>query len=518
MSVYKQFLPKDYAVVPFNANKQYNFNSSSAALNNKLGDINYLKHKRVLYKDATIISIPTGLYGHKIKPGSFSLISNNIKIIDDSYGNLIISGTIIDNYITDPRLILLNIGPNKGFERYDLNTYTNGQSLIDGVESYSTPPNNLEYDDSYFLNKIYYNNVTFSETSLKDDYSLFSEINFNGTSSKLKINHDEKFNFNNDNNFSIEFWINPKNNLNNNDTVYIIGKSGTKTIIPSESTQPLDVIAEPQHPFQVYLKKVEGITDLILHFTRYDGNNSSIITTNIPLNNKTHIICNYSSSKMFIQKNANKENEIDSSLSICKNNANIYIGSEGGVTNYFSGSLSQIKIYNKSINNVQSINHYNISNGSPYIGNIFYSNGLATITHPFYTIKHDVLGIGQMEVDDENQELDIFTVGGTDVGGGNSKFISNIKFQGSHLIYENEYKCNIDEHEYNNTLNPTVRKLKTSQNPDLADFATGSLFKPYITTVGLYNENNELLVVGKLGQPIRTSNETDTTIILRWDT
>ena len=33
MSIYKQFLPKDSAVVPFNAHKQYNFNSSSAALN-----------------------------------------------------------------------------------------------------------------------------------------------------------------------------------------------------------------------------------------------------------------------------------------------------------------------------------------------------------------------------------------------------------------------------------------------------------------------------------------------------
>jgi len=52
----------------------------------------------------------------------------------------------------------------------------------------------------------------------------------------------------------------------------------------------------------------------------------------------------------------------------------------------------------------------------------------------------------------------------------------------------------------------------------MADFATGSLFKPYITTIGLYNENNELLVVGKLGQPIKTSNETDTTLIVRWDT
>ena len=33
MSVYKPFTPQDYAVVPFNAHKQYNLNSSSAASN-----------------------------------------------------------------------------------------------------------------------------------------------------------------------------------------------------------------------------------------------------------------------------------------------------------------------------------------------------------------------------------------------------------------------------------------------------------------------------------------------------
>ena len=36
--------------------------------------------------------------------------------------------------------------------------------------------------------------------------------------------------------------------------------------------------------------------------------------------------------------------------------------------------------------------------------------------------------------------------------------------------------------------------------------------------VGLYDDNHELLVVGKLGQPVRMSEETDTTFILRWDT
>ena len=33
-----------------------------------------------------------------------------------------------------------------------------------------------------------------------------------------------------------------------------------------------------------------------------------------------------------------------------------------------------------------------------------------------------------------------------------------------------------------------------------------------------YNDNGELLVVGKLGQPIKMSEETDTTFILRYDT
>ena len=96
--------------------------------------------------------------------------------------------------------------------------------------------------------------------------------------------------------------------------------------------------------------------------------------------------------------------------------------------------------------------------------------------------------------------------------------VNKLQFQGSHLIYEHEYQCTIDEFEYNNTLNPTARKLTSLEDENIADFATGSLFRPYITTVGLYNENNELLVVGKLGQPIRTSDETDTTLIVRWDT
>ena len=50
------------------------------------------------------------------------------------------------------------------------------------------------------------------------------------------------------------------------------------------------------------------------------------------------------------------------------------------------------------------------------------------------------------------------------------------------------------------------------------DFCTGSLFTPYVTTVGLYNESNDLVCVGKLPRPIPMSLSTDTTFMINFDT
>ena len=85
-------------------------------------------------------------------------------------------------------------------------------------------------------------------------------------------------------------------------------------------------------------------------------------------------------------------------------------------------------------------------------------------------------------------------------------------------MYEHEYQCTINEREFNQTSNLTTREVKSNNNYKLAGFTTSSFFKPYVTTVGLYNEAGDLLVVGKLSQPVRMSNETDTTFVLRWDT
>ena len=95
--------------------------------------------------------------------------------------------------------------------------------------------------------------------------------------------------------------------------------------------------------------------------------------------------------------------------------------------------------------------------------------------------------------------------------------LTNIQYNSTYTINENEFKCTVNSNEFNFTNNVSVRRAHTKEDPQIASFATSSYFKPYVTTVGLYNDNNELLAVGKLGQPVRMSDETDTTFVIRWD-
>jgi hypothetical protein len=101
-------------------------------------------------------------------------------------------------------------------------------------------------------------------------------------------------------------------------------------------------------------------------------------------------------------------------------------------------------------------------------------------------------------------------------------------FQSSRLVYETQYKCTIRENEFNYSLNPSIISGSNFTNPLLSsssinrsgqvyDFVTGSVFAPYVTTVGLYNENQELLAVAKLSQPLPTSRTTDTSILINID-
>jgi hypothetical protein len=104
-------------------------------------------------------------------------------------------------------------------------------------------------------------------------------------------------------------------------------------------------------------------------------------------------------------------------------------------------------------------------------------------------------------------------------------------FQSSRTIYETQYKSTIRPDEFNYSFNPSLQltgskvffsgsiwtNYTSSNDGTLRNFATGSYFAPYVTTVGLYNEAQELLAIAKLAQPLPTSRTTDTTIIINID-
>jgi hypothetical protein len=99
-----------------------------------------------------------------------------------------------------------------------------------------------------------------------------------------------------------------------------------------------------------------------------------------------------------------------------------------------------------------------------------------------------------------------------------SSFITNsdvtCSFSSSYEIFETQYKCTIGADEFNYSLNPSI--ISGSEG-EMYDFATGSYFAPYVTTVGLYDEACNLLAVAKLAKPLPTSRTTDTTILVNFD-
>lgn len=601
--VYKKFTAQDKAIIPFNAHKQYNFDSSSAASNsvkiypsrytsesvsiwsgnsgsddtihnirynqidhlfyrnhikqlaNKKDYIHLLKNRKDLYEKANILSVPSGLYGFELKKSSFYLTSSTHEVTEDSFGNLIISGTNVSEYPTDVQQNVFRLDPIKGFKHYDQKVFDHKyaeiiegdlignhrntakqfyrQGLVNAEHNFYYTTTNInpigktatlegfsssidtpfpkgynpqDTDDSYFFNEVYYNNVSFNTSSILGSANhKFPVVNFHShKTSSIKVPHNPRLNFNRDDDFAVSFYMKPKPtgsqlDMASTEKRYIIAKSGTKTVLNQSSSMLEDIESDAQFPFEIYVMSQS------LYFERSDGYHTNQIigeiTNSLGSSSITsHILCQQSASTMEMWFNGTKIASTTNTLSDnTANNSNLYIGSKGKQSSadstsvndkHFNGELSNINIWSRSFKTSEISNISESINASPYIGNIFYTSGFAVITHPKY---HSI------------------------IDGSATGKINTLQFQGTHLIWEHEYQCTCQEHEFNSTTNSSA--IKDIESPYvLEDFTTGSFFKPYVTTIGLYNEGYELLAIAKLGQPIRMSDETDTTFVVRWDT
>lgn len=157
-----------------------------------------------------------------------------------------------------------------------------------------------------------------------------------------------------------------------------------------------------------------------------------------------------------------------------------------------------------------------LSGSSPrqYLGDIIYSHGLVILT----------------------TALEDPTLEGTNFRTNAPKdlYINSMQFKSSVPIYTHTYHCKIKESEFNSTHNRSAQTSSLTTVYDnegnihstasrqfsgqLNNQITGSSFQPYITTVGLYNDANELIAIAKMGQPIPKSANTEMVIVVKIDT
>jgi hypothetical protein len=151
----------------------------------------------------------------------------------------------------------------------------------------------------------------------------------------------------------------------------------------------------------------------------------------------------------------------------------------------------------------------NLLSGSYKVGDIIYQHGIIILTSDGIPGED---GYGYVQYGDaEYGEDDVSFI---------TDFITDpnisCSFNSSITLYEKQFKCTIRENEYNFSQNPTL--ISGSSNSGVInDFATGSYFSPYATTIGLYNTDKELLAVAKLSQPLPISTTTDINIIINLD-
>ena len=100
-----------------------------------------------------------------------------------------------------------------------------------------------------------------------------------------------------------------------------------------------------------------------------------------------------------------------------------------------------------------------------------------------------------------------------------AKYFSNLSspdlnWKSTQPIFTSNYTVKVRDEEFNFSLNPSSLK---DEFGNIADNISGSEFKPYVTSIGLYNDSQELIAIAKLGQPIPKSTDTDMTFVIKLD-
>ena len=523
---------------------------------------------RILDRKSTVISISQKRYGELIHPGSFKIVGKDgVTIIDDKQGNLIDSGLTTTYMIPSSSELLrlsfnechefvgLTDGPGARYRReYQLNISGSRRQYI----------TDFQLDDTSVVRQtVFAHNMRFEER----DGSFGTHAVFNGlggTTSSINGTNPSRggqgniivserddlkdiFKFEHNQDFAVAFWMNmplsqsvtqsfkgfePEGSNRKHatetfrhDTNILVGKQG----MTEWRKSPFMIETYNQRKGDVDTADSIDVGKLLIKRGKHNQclyNSAPQLTSSAQLNDGEwhHIVYQYHTGSNELWVDGIRQTSASDGAHKCIRNSPIVVGGalqgyvtasstlmdvngknqyqhkwhyshQGGFTNSspknvvqpFSGSIDEVRVFNKSLTH-NEIAFLSESNNTDQVGNIFYRNGFACITHPHVQYQ-DVM----------------------------SSLNAETSFNASTQLTELEYTLNIKSHEFDASENITLRRGEDPDGIEMKDFATSSAFTPYISTLGLYNNQLELLAIAKLAQPLKKPSESDLTFVVRMD-
>jgi len=183
-------------------------------------------------------------------------------------------------------------------------------------------------------------------------------------------------------------------------------------------------------------------------------------------------------------------------------------------------SASDTAGVNPSINGGEYGLLYNSPATASAVGAIFYQAGVAVITASVFTTGSGQAGDPPANAEfNYNNNLDQGISGSwTDIPISGTcdvirRRIANLSFNNTTELNSTVYFCRASSTKFNYSANPTY----TSGSKLRVKSVASDTPVAYITTVGLYNSNNELLAVAKLSEPLKKDPSNEITLRVRLD-
>lgn len=355
--------------------------------------------------------------------------------------------------------------------------------------------------------------------------------------SNIRIQHNDIFNFYSWDKFAIECIVKPQikqYNTKDGDYNIIMTKNGRRKSYINNPNQTyrnqlhndtsgsswylgydeMNIDEVGRFPYQIAINNQKSSMPGAVRVSRHDGNAELIMTSSVAINDYKphHIMFQKTGSliQLFVDGvyessaadyTAQRPSDCGDRLNAptITNLSDLFIGCRGDDRFNFRGEVECVRIYNDAFTSTRINDLYlaQVVNKNYHyrVGNVFYEQGFITVTNPY------------------SRYADTFIY----TGSANTAAGYQCSFNGALTYYEVEVHCPVEAAEYNYTLNRTVRAQGNIENDRIACFATHSEFSPYVTTVGLYNENLEMVAIGKISKPIKKLNNVDTTFIIKFD-